>query len=60
MIIQVGHRYAVNVDNTTTSGTVQELAYDTSNGQLGALTRLDDDTLHVIYPTDFVTDITQA
>lgn len=60
MIIKVGNRYAVNVDNETVSGTVQEIAHDTSNGVTGALTRLDDDTLRVIYPTDFVTDITKA
>ena len=63
MIIKAGNRYAVNVDNETVSATVQEMAHDTSNGVTGALCIMDDfDTygLRVIYPTDFVADITQA
>jgi len=63
MIIQVGNRYAVRIDDTTVSGTVQEIAHDTSNGVTGALTIMDDfDTygVRVIYPADFVADITGA
>lgn len=63
MIIQVGHRYAVRIDDATVSGTVQEIAHDTSNGVTGALTIMDDfDTygVRVIYPADFVADITEA
>jgi len=63
MIIKAGNRYAVRIDNNTVSGTVQEMAHDTSNGVTGALTAMDDwETygLRVIYPQDFVADITQA
>lgn len=63
MIIKVGNRYAVNVDNVTVSATVKEMAYDTSNGVTGALCIMDDWAtygMRVIYPTDFVTDITKA
>jgi hypothetical protein len=63
MIIQVGNRYAVRIDDATVSGTVQEIAHDTTNGVTGALTIMDDfDTYgrRVIYPTDFVADITGA
>jgi hypothetical protein len=63
MIIKAGNRYAVRIENNTVSGTVQEMAHDTSNGVTGALTVMDDfDTygLRVIYPQDFVADITQA
>ena len=63
MIITAGNRYAIRIDNVTVSGTVQEIAHDTSSGVTGALTILDDfDTygLRVIYPEDFVADITEA
>ena len=63
MIIKAGNRYAVRIDDNTVTGTVQEIAHDTSNGVTGALTAMDDWKtygLRVIYPADFVADITEA
>lgn len=63
MIIKAGNRYMIRVDDATVSGTVREIAHDTSNGVTGALTIMDDWAtygMRVIYPTDFVADITEA